>query len=298
MSPHFSRLIAVVLLAIGVWNRTWEPANSQLLCADIVSISASDSGFYNEVGRHSKLDGSPDFGGATPATFNYSTGTIDEVSPFSGVDVFRKNYFTFDLTGYSPGSITGGSLELFLPFDGYSGPSALTYSLFGSMVPGPPGMSLLASELTAVHSPFVPEELAKAKGLFAKIADMHAASFPPLGTVVVTEADEDSMIEIALTPFGVSYLNAFAGGKVVLGGFLEGLTTVGPPDDSPVYLFGFTSPVIDGVVSWDLSSISPTPTPVLKISTIPEPSTAVVVCLTLGVGLTYRRPRILGNISS
>jgi len=251
--------------------------------ADLVSVTASDSGFYNEVGRHSKLDGSPDFGAATPATFNYSTGTIDEVSPFSGVDVFRKNFFTFDLSGIAPGSISGAGLDLYLPEDGYSGPPALTYEVYGSMVPGPPEMSVFADELTDVYSPFISEELTKALELFDKIGDMFPASLPPLGLVTVTEDDEDSMVGVEFTPFGVDYLNSFAGGKVVLGGFIPGLTTPGPPDDPPVVLFGFTSPVIEGVVPWDMSSVTATPTPMLHLMTVPEPAAALFILIGLGL---------------
>lgn len=263
------------------------------LAGDVVSISAIDCGFYNSVGRHSKLDGSPFFGGATPATFNYSVGTIDEGPPFpADPDVYRKNYFTFDLTSYAPGDILAASLDLYLPVDGYSGPATLTYALYGSVVPGPPGMSILASELTGVYSPFIPAELAKATGLYTKIGDMHDVALPPLAMLVATEADEGTLMTISFTPFGVSYLNSFAGGKVVMGGMLLGLPTTGPPDDPSVYLWGFSSPVIPGVVPWDMSGVTPTLTPALTLSVVPEPGLAslgFVAMLTLVSGLRSRR---------
>jgi hypothetical protein len=260
--------------------------------AAIIGLAAEDSGFYNSVGRHSKLDGSPSFGMATPATFNYSVGTIDEGPPFGppGIppDVFRKNYFTFDLTGVAPGSVSSATLKLFLPVGGYSGAPSLTYKLFGSLVPGLPGMAALSADLKDVYDPGIGSELATALGLFAKIGDTKTAMIPDFGSITVTVADEGSILTMPLTPAGITYLNLYAGGDVVLGGELTGLTTVGPPDDPPVYLFGFTSPVIPGVVPWSMGSVSPTPTPMLEI-VVPEPGIATLFGLSLALVFGVRR---------
>jgi len=235
------------------------------------TLIANDCGFYNSVGRHSKLDGSPSFGGATGATFNYSIGTIDEGPPFgppgSPPDVFRKNYFTFILTNVTPGSITSGTLKLFLPPTGFSNstPAALTYKLYGLVVSNAADMSAQATSLKAVHSPFVGAELTEATNLFAKITSTKTIPIPPFGTAVVSPAAAGTMLTIPLSPFGVGYFNLYAGGEVVLGGELDGLATIGPPDDTPIFLFGFTSPVIPGVVAWDMSSVTPTPTPELEL---------------------------------
>ena len=72
-------------------------------------LDAVDSGFINAVGRTSKNDGI--LAGAPPATFNYSMGAVDE-TPFFGsmIDVPRKNFFTFDLTSITPGSVTAAGL--------------------------------------------------------------------------------------------------------------------------------------------------------------------------------------------
>ncbi len=60
--------------------------------------------------------------------------TIDEGPPFGPIgtppDVFRKNYFTFDLSGIAPSTITAGTLKLFLPNGGYAGPPSMTTSSF------------------------------------------------------------------------------------------------------------------------------------------------------------------------
>ena len=39
----------------------------------------------------------------------------------------------------------------------------------------------------------------------------------------------------------------------------------GPAIINGIFLFGFTSPVIPGVVAWDMSSVTPTPTPELEL---------------------------------
>lgn len=260
--------------------------------AVIIPLSAEDSGFYNSVGRHSKLDGSPSFGAATPATFNYSTGTIDEGPPFgppgTPPDVFRKNFFTFDLTGITPGSVAGATLKLFLPPGGYGGPPSLTYKLYGSLVPDSAAMATLSADLKDVYDPGIGAELTTALGLYAKIGDTKVAAIPEFGTITVTAAAAGTMLTIPLTPTGITYLNLFAGGDVVLGGELAGLTTTGPPDDAPVFLFGFSSPVIPGVVPWDMSSVSPTPTPTLEI-VVPEPTTVALLGVSMAFLLGARR---------
>lgn len=74
------------------------------------------------------------------------------------------------------------------------------------------------------------------------------------------------------------------------GGELTGLTTVGLPDDPPVFLFGFTSPVIPGVVPWPMGSVSASPTPILEI-VIPEPGVGMMCGLSLALGFGVRRKR-------
>jgi hypothetical protein len=266
-------------------------------------IFASDSGFYNSLGRHSKVDGAPPpFGGATPATFNYSVGIIDDTLPYAppgsptSFDIFRKNYFTFSLAGYTPGSITSGSLKVFLPASGYSdgGLGSLTYKLYGSVFPGPTEMGTFATALKGVHSPFVPAELAMSISNYTKLGETKTA-FPEFGSITVTAGAAGSTLDIPLTTTGVSYLNLFAGGELVLAGELAGIDPLigGPVDHSPVFLFGFSSPVIPGVVPWDMSSVTPTPTPILEITAVPELGSAIsmglVLCL-LGIG-RYRRDR-------
>ena len=281
-------LIAVVTTAVACLF----PMNAR---SAIITVSAEDSGFYNSVGRHSKLDGSPSFGAATPATFNYSTGTIDEGPPFgppgTPPDVFRKNFFTFDLAGIAPSSITGGTLKLFLPPGGYAGAPSLTYKLYGSVVVSPPAMATLSSDLKSVYSPSIGADLTKALGLYAKIGDTKGM-FPEFGSITVTVAAVGTTLAIPLSPSGVFYLNAYAGGDVVLGGEVDGLAAIaGPPDDPPVFLFGFSSPVIPGVVPWDMSSVSPTPTPILELTVVPEPSSVLLVGVGVAIGSSRLRNR-------
>jgi hypothetical protein len=259
-----------------------------------MTLDAADAGFYNAVGRHSKLDGSPGFGMATPATFNYSTGTIDDGPPFGSPgtppDVFRKNYFTFDLSGITPGTIAGGGLKLFLPVGGYAGAPSLTYKLYGSIVPDAVAMDGLAADLEGVYDPGIPAELSEATTLFAKIGDTKAAFIPAFGEAVITAAAEGSMIFIPFSPSGITYLNLYAGGSAVLGGEIDGPLPAGPPDDPPIFLFGFSSPVIPGVVPWDMSGVTPTPAPALELEVVPEPGgMALAAAGALSLALLSRR---------
>ena len=115
----------------------------------MIALPAIDSGFFNEAGRSSKNDGV--LLGAPPATFNYSTGTIAEVPPLVGSDVERRNFFTFDLSGFSPGSIISASLSLYLPTDGYDSPDAMeVYELVGIPAGSLGDLALIATDLTGL----------------------------------------------------------------------------------------------------------------------------------------------------
>lgn len=290
---------AIGLLLLGTYL-----VLSAVPCQAEVILTAKDCGFYNSLGRHSKVDGSPSFGGATPATFNYSVGLIDDTAPYAtpgsaaSIDVFRKNYFTFDLSGYTPGSITGGTLKLFLPASGYAdaGMGGLTYKLYGSVVPDPIAMGVLAGDLKGVHSPFVAAELAKSVSLFGKLGDTKDAAIPEFGSVAILPTAAGTTIEIPLTSTGISYLNLYAGGEVVLAGEIAGVASLtGLPDTPPIFLFGSSSPVISGVVPWSMDGVTPTPTPTLSLATVPEPNSILLTGVLVIAVSIRKRKRFVGG---
>ncbi len=252
-------------------------------------VSASDAGFFNAAGRSSKNDGV--VLGASPATFNYSAGAIDEAVPLTGADVPRKNYFTFDLAGVSD-PILGASLELFLPPTGYGSPDPFEiYSVYGSLLPGVAEMSAFGTDLTDVYSILSPPELALAMVNYTKLGDTKG-TFPPFALAAITPADAGSMLSLSLTPTGVAYLKLFKGGLVALAGELDTLDGVPGADE---FVFGFTAPLIPGVVSPDPVFSPITPTPMLMLETeaavvVPEPSTsAAALALLLGTGVWLSR---------
>jgi hypothetical protein len=257
---------------------------------DAQTLTAVDTGFYNAAGRHAKYDGG--VLGATTATFNYSTGAIDE-TPFLGSapDVPRKSYFTFDLTGIASGTITAATLNLYMPASGYSGGATETYGIYGTMVPGSPAMTGLADDLTMVWDLTDTSPgggLDKAMMLYGVLGDTKS-TIAAFGTLTLSASSAGTTGSIAFTSTGLTYLNLFAGGRVVLAGILDSLDTAGAPDEDPdEYVYGFTAPVISGVVPWDMTGFTPTPTPELVLSVIPEPSSLL---LTLGALIVFVRRR-------
>lgn len=254
---------------------------SELLKADVFEISASDAGFINELGRTSKNDGKD----APEATFNYSAGAIDDPPLGAAVDVPRSNYFTFDLSGITS-EITSAELSLFNPIDGYGSPDASeTYELFGAFADPPPSPAMvdLAVDLTGFYSVMEPDELAAAASLFAEITGGPGS----LGSVTMSAADDGTMIDIAFSSLGIDYLNTFKGGPVVFGGMLTTLDMVDAGDE---FVFGFSAPLITGVVTPDPAISPPTPTPKLTITSVPEPS-GIAFLAALGIGFVGKHRR-------
>ncbi len=261
--------------------------------AAVIGLDAVDAGFINAEGRTSKYDGSA---GPIFATFNYSAGYIDEVFPLSGSDISRKNYFTFDLSGVAE-DIVSATLFLYNPAFGYSSPDpSETYVLGGTLMGSPVtaptvDMAAFSGDLAVPYDIFDAGpggELEAAMTLYGEVADsLLSGPGGIVGAVTVSAADDDSVVEVPFAPFGVDYLNAFKGGKVVLGG--EIATPDGTTGADEV-IFGFTAPIIPGVVTPDPVFDDPTPTPFLVIETIPEPGFLPLV-LFAGAFLCLRRRR-------
>jgi hypothetical protein len=254
-----------------------------------IEVSASDSGFINSLGRTSGYDGTL----VASATYNYSVGSVDD-PPLAATDVPRKNWFVFDLSTFTPGSITGATLKLYLPVDGFSGfgvPPDEIFSLYGTAKPDSAGMATFASELSTAWDPFDTGSATSAMTLYGELTDLKG-SMGPIASVLITESDEDSMILMGFTPFGVAYLNTFAGGLVVMGGEIDSLDAApGALDESPEFIFGLTSPDIGG----SLGLPSSTPTPALFV--IPEPTSLYMGLLGMAILLAsvkYRKSPVVG----
>jgi hypothetical protein len=248
---------------------------SQAHSAQAIVLSAVDSGFVTMAGGSSKGDGTI----APGATFNYSVGYELHYStgalgmppgttPLAPMD--RNNYFVFPL-GMVSGPIVSATLLL---------PAGMLESvdgveMFDVVAPVAPLMALGdAGALMGAHgmgpgafdSPMDPA-VGIASALYGNIEG--GAGFL-LGSKAITPADDMSVISIPLTALGVSYLNGFIGGPVILGGSVPSIVA---PSGTPQQPFGFTSPMIPGM--------GPS-VPKLDITVVPEPGTAVLLVVAAG----------------
>lgn len=242
-------------------------------------LVAGDAGFVTEAGGSSKGDGTL----FPPATFNYSAGrelhysTGALGSPLAPMD--RKNYFLFDLSGVS-GPIVSATLEV------YAGilESVDPFEVYDLVAPLDPGAAvgdasmLLASN--AVGPSAFDEPLDPAVMVAAALHGNLSGDPTPLGSVMISPADDGSMVSIALGPFGLAYLNALAGGPVLLGGSVP---TALPPA-SPQQPFGFTG--------LDIPGGDPL-TPTLVLEVVPEPASLWLLAVS-ALALSTSRGRSRG----
>ncbi len=262
-----------------------------LLQADMVTLDATDSGFVTALGGSSKGDGTL----TAPATFNYSVGQAEHFddgalgSPLAFT--LRKNYFVFDLTTVTV-PITSASLMVYMGPDtppdfpgGEHGYESLDpFEDFAILETTDPGASLgiiadlLTGNLSVGPSAFDdasdPLVLA-AKDLYGILGDG-----VPLALITTTPDDDDTFLSIDFSPAGLTYLNMFLGGPVVLAGELP---TVGASDTTEL-IFGFTGPDL-------LGGTTPTLVPKLKLTTVPEPSGCLIVFVLALVGFVFQRRR-------
>ncbi|MBL9128081.1 MAG: hypothetical protein JNL97_10560 [Verrucomicrobiales bacterium] len=244
--------------------------------AAVIEMAAIDAGFVTEAGGSAKGDGtlvaSAKYNYSVGRELHYATGALG--SPLTAMD--RRNYFVFDLAGVTD-PITSATLTLWTgSFESVH--SSEGYGLFEITDPGTAlGLSLAlagatsSTEFDSIGDPL----LTAASTLYTKLAD--GPLF--LGGIVLTSADDDSFVDITLTPEGIGYINTFLGGKLVLGGKVPSAL----PPDSPQQPFGLTGPDIAG---------GDAKTPMLTLTTVPEPPASVmlgVLCL-VGALVRFRRP--------
>ncbi|QDU41480.1 PEP-CTERM motif protein [Maioricimonas rarisocia] len=153
--------------------------------AGMITLSATDSGWYRDDGFHQSTNE------------NYIAGTEHSI---------HRNFFTFDLSSVS-GTIVGATLRLENPNNGYyyfpPGPDpSPSYALFDVTTP--------VATLTAAHS-------AGPAGVAVYDDLGTGASY---GSVSVNSSSNGTIVEISLGASAISDLNAAIGADFAIGGAL------------------------------------------------------------------------------
>jgi hypothetical protein len=91
----------------------------------------------------------------------------------------------------------------------------------------------------------------------------------PIASLAISSLDDFTTLSIPLSPMGVSYLNTFLAGPVILGGSVPSISV---PSGTPQQPFGFTAPEIPG---------SGSSVPKLVVTLVPEPSSFVLAAFAL-----------------
>ena len=205
---------------------------------------------------------------------NYSVGR--EVHFIAGffsattVVMDRNDYFVFDLTSIVT-PIASASIDI------YAGilESVDASEVFDLVAPADVGAAISDTMFLLAENGVGPgafddaadPAISVATALYGNIA---GGPVTPLGSTVITSADDSTTLTIALDPAGVAFLNTFLGGIVVIGGSVSSVIPPGTPQQP----FGFTGPDIPGVDPL---------TPTLDITLVPEPGTAILVAMGLTV---------------
>lgn len=248
-------LLAPVLLSMVLASGT-SPA-----AAASYSLLASDAGFVTELGGSAKGDSTL----APPAKYNYSAGFELHYATGALGPVFapmlRKNYFVFDLAAIAE-PIVSAKLVLWTGTLETSDPSETFVLKESTDMPAVLGLATALASGTSTadfDSPSDPLVMAGAT-MYGKLGDGALV----LGGTVLTSAMDDSFVDIHFLPPALGWLAGFAGGKLLLAGVV---TSVLPPA-FPQQPFGFTGP--------DIPAGGPL-TPMLLVTTVPEPATGALL---------------------
>lgn len=275
-------LVGLALAAIGTAVR-----------ADDFTIVATDSGFVTMKGGSSKGDSVFGDDGPSPPSgpfYNYSVGYEIHYpggfySPPPFPPMIRKNYFVFDLSGIGMDkAITGAALTLWTGTL-ESADASETYTI--KETPDQPGALFDAGFLVTAATTTGASAFDESSDMAIAVAEsfhMKLGAGPAtLASVAITHDMDDTFLEIAFTPEGISHLNAarLAGGMVVLGGMVTTVDT--DTGTSPQQPFGFTDVGLPGT---PLAMATPT----LLVTTVPEPTVSLL--LVAGLALVTAASRI------
>lgn len=201
-------MIRTVLLAVCVFSLVC----TKRLNADLASITASDSGWYDVNGYHDS--GNKNYVASHNTPFIYYP--IGYPIP-SGTTPLR-NYLAFDLSGVS-GNIIGATLRLQNPVESWTTPP--TYTIYDVTAPS----NVVKSSQLVLNDPV-------GVGVFNDLGS--GTSF---GSILVDGSFSGGIAEISINSAGIAALNAAKGGDFVFGGSLSA-------SFDEQFVFGFTH---DGV---------------------------------------------------
>jgi hypothetical protein len=183
----------------------------------------------------------------SPSTLGYGVGWFPGGDPIN----VSRNFFVFDLSSVS-GPITGATLRLENPVAGYlSADASETYTVFD-----------VTSSIADVTSGFA--NVAVYTDLGTGIA---------YGSTSATAASNGTVLDIALNPEALAFLNG-SSGQIALGG---ALTTLALGSTNELLFAGSTNSLVRELV--------------LITDPIPEPATIVLMTAGLGALMLVRRAR-------
>jgi hypothetical protein len=224
-----------------------------------ISVPSALTGTYNKAGGYSN----------SAAHQNYRVG----LSPITTTPEHR-NFFIFDLTSYPPvppGDVTGVALKLYLPKAGVG-------------VPPDPGMGYISPDPTEIYTvtatapPVTLEDPIHSMGEAIMIFDSLGTG-PLAGEIEVSAADNGTFVTIPLVPGVAAAVNGLLGsGRISMGGRIK--TFDGTHIDE--LLFAFTDLELPHMVG---------KSPMLVITTVPEPGVAVLLLAMSCAAVCSRRPR-------
>ena len=238
------------------------------IAACVVAMLSATCALGETVTIESYLSGGYGEHGGYTATTSFQNYFVGYTSPSHVPE--RRNYFLFDLSGITPGTVVSAKLLLYVPLfapefttdpgPGYISPDPVEdYLITGTTVPP-----------SVIADPTHPA--AVAMGIFATFG-----TGPMMGSAPATASNMGGDLMIPITPFGVTGINLFAGGDFAITGRLTSLERrMGVLDE---LLFSFTDIPGDGMID----------KPRLVLEIIPEPG--AVALMFSSAALTLRRRR-------
>ena len=211
-------------------------------------INASDSGNYDDTGLH------------TPAFDNYLTGVLGGTQ--------YRGFFAFSLSGVTGGSITGATLSL----------SNRDTSIQGVTLPGMAGtpFTLNLFDVTSLFADVI-------GGLNGAAVFTDLGGGTLLGSLALA-ANTPGDVVIPLSAAGLTYLNAGAGGNIIIG---LSLTGPGAADKYAFFNEGNAAEFADSIRVLNLTTTSTTP----GASGVPEPTTCTLMLGALAGLAWFKRSR-------